>query len=393
VRVLLVHNRYRSIGGEERHLDLIEEWLPRVGVEVGRFEIASPDDASLLGRLRLGLTLAYRPAGARLLREVVVREKPDIVHFHNLFPLLTPAAVREARRQAARVVLTIHNYRFACPAGTLLRRGRIHDDCIEGSSLVCGLRNARGTWSESVAYGIALEIQRRLRLLHRWVDAFVAPSNFMAAMLARAGYPCDRIETIYHGTPVDDAPSAPGDYALFAGRLSPEKGVETLLAASKLAPKVPLVVAGAGPLTPLVLTAVGGSVTHVGQVAAESAIELRRRALVTIMPSACFEGQPYGALESMAVGTPLVASRLGGLAEVIDDGTNGVLVPPQDPAALAAAMEMLWSDRSRAAILGHNAWSYARAHFSLLAQTERLAGLYGRLLLTGPRASGSAAGS
>src|SRR5581483_9713368 len=98
---------------------------------------------------RVGVTLTYRPAGARLLREVLVRETPDLVHFHNAFPLLTPAAVREAHRYGAGVVLTIHNYRFACPAGTLLRNGRIHDDCIEGSSLLCGLRNSRGVWTES----------------------------------------------------------------------------------------------------------------------------------------------------------------------------------------------------------------------------------------------------
>lgn len=110
------------------------------------------------------------------------------MHFHNIFPLLTPAAMREARRHGARVVLTIHNYRFACPAGTLLRNGHIHEDCIEGSSLLCGLKNSRGVWSESVAYGIALEVQRRLRLFHRWVDAFLAPSKFVAVLIVRAGY-------------------------------------------------------------------------------------------------------------------------------------------------------------------------------------------------------------
>ena len=380
VRVLLVHNRYRTAGGEERHIDLLEDWLPRVGVDVRRFEVASPDDASLLARIGMGLTLTYRPAGARLLREVLRREKVDIVHFHNVFPLLTPAAMREARRHGARVVLTTHNYRFACPAGTLVRNGRIHEDCVEGSSLLCGLRNARGVWSESVAYGIALEAQRRLRLPHRWVDAYVAPSHFVATMLARAGYPSDRIHTIYHGTPIDETASPVGCFAFYAGRLSREKGVETLVAASRLAPSVPLVIAGDGPLASLVSTAGDGAISYVGRVKPDDVAQLTRDALFTIMPSQWFECQPYGLLESMAHGTPVVASRLGGLAEIVDDGVNGVLVRPGDAAALAAAMMELWDDKNRAGEMGARAWHFAQEHFSPSEHVCRLVHLYDQLV-------------
>lgn len=380
MRILLAHNRYRTVGGEERHIDLLEEWLPTAGVEVLRFDVASPVDPSLLERLRLGVTLTYRPGGARVLRDVLVREKPDIVHFHNVFPLLTPAAMREARLHGARVVLTIHNYRFACPAGTLLRNGRIHEDCVDGSSLLCGLRNSRGIWSESIAYGIALELQRRLRLPHRWVDAYVAPSRFVAAMLARAGYPATRIHTIYHGTPIDDKPSQAGDFAFYAGRLSSEKGVETLLAASRLASRVPLVIAGDGPLAPLARAAEGGAISYLGQVDSESIAQLRRDALFSVAPSECFEGQPYGVLESMAAGTPVVASRLGGLAEIVDHEVTGLLVPPHDPLALATAMETLWDDKARAREMGMRAWVYARGHFSPSEQARRLAELYEDLI-------------
>ena len=241
MRVLLAHNRYRAAGGEERHVQLLETSLREVGIEVARFDVTSPDRTSFVNRVGLGLTLTYRPEGARLLREVLFRQRPTVVHFHNFLPLLTPAAMREARRHGARVVLTVHNYRFACPAGTLLRDGRIHEDCIDGSSLLCGLRNSRGVWSESIAYGLAIEAQRRLRLLHRWVDAYIAPSEFVARMLVRAGYPGERVHVIHHGTPIDKTVTAPGDYALYAGRLSSEKGIEMLIAASALAPRVPLI--------------------------------------------------------------------------------------------------------------------------------------------------------
>ena len=174
----------------------------------------------------------------------------------------------------------------------------------------------------------------------------------------------------------------PGDYALYAGRLSPEKGTRTLVAASRLAPGVPLIVAGDGPLAPLVDGRADDSVSYLGHVDQAKVAELMRGALFTVMPSECYEGQPYGALESMAVGTPLVASRLGGLAEIVEDGVTGVLVPPGDPAALAAAMRDIWADKRRASEMGVQAWIHAREHFAPETQIERLVLLYERLLST-----------
>lgn len=382
MRVLLVHNRYRTEGGEECHLDFLEKWLPQVGVEVRRFEVATPARMALPERVRLGLTLAYRPEGARLVREAIVREAPGIVHFHNIFPLLTPAAMREARRHGLPVVVTIHNYRFACPAGTLLRDGRIHEDCVEGSSLLCGLRNARGAWTESIAYGVALEVQRRLRLLHRWVNAYVAPSHFVYEMLVRAGYPHERICLIRHGTSIDERVAPPGEFAVFAGRLSHEKGVDTLVDASRLAPRVPLVIAGDGPLLSLVRNATNGTVSYLGQIAPEEVARLRRRSLFTVVPSRCYEALPLGALESMALGRAVLASSLGALSEIVEQGVTGALVPPGDPVALAKKMELLWRHKSRTAVMGAKAWRYAQDHFSPVEQAHRIAELYEQLVVS-----------
>ena len=382
MRVLIAHNQYRSVGGEERHVGLLEDGLRNAGVDVRRLDVSAFAEASIAERLKLGATLTYRPAGARLIREALARKSADVVHFHNVFPQLTPAAMREARRHGASVVLTVHNYRFACPAGTLLRNGKIHEDCIEGSSLLCGLRNSRGVWSESIAYGLAIELQRRLRMLQRWVDAYVAPSRFVATMLGRAGYPRDRIHTISHGTPIADAPSPVGQYALYAGRLSPEKGIRTLIAASRLVPGVPLIVAGDGPLAALVEAEKSDRFSYLGHVDRAKVAELTQGALFSVMPSECYEGQPYGALESLAVGTPLVASRLGGLAEIIENGVTGTLVPSGDPVALAAAMQEIWTDQPRALEMGAKGWAHAREHFAPEAQIERIVTLYGRLIST-----------
>ena len=373
MRVLLVHNRYRVAGGEERHVDLLEQSLRDAGADVRRFERDSTELVnSRSRRVAAGMSLVCRPGGGGI-TPVLKRWQPDIVHFHNIWPQLTPAAMRIARRSGATVVFTAHNYRFACPGGTLLRGGSIHEDCIEGSSLVCALRNPRGSLPESVAYGIALEVQRRLRLLERWVDAFVAPSAFMAGMLVRAGLPASRIHVIAHGLPAANSPSPPGRYALFIGRLSEEKGVRTLLEAAQLVPDVPVVLAGGGPLEAVVREAPS---TYLGRLGPGDIRDAICGAAYTIVPSEWYENLPFAALESFAVGKSVIATSMGGLAEIVENGVTGLLVPPRSPDELADAMQRLWTAPDLIRKLGANAFDRAQKEFALATQTGKITALY-----------------
>jgi glycosyltransferase involved in cell wall biosynthesis len=379
VRVLIAHNRYRVPGGEERHVELLDQGLADAGADVRRFECESSElQRSAMRRFAAGAALAYRP-GASGIGRVLDEWQPDVVHFHNLWPLLTPSALRAARRSGAGVVLTAHNFRFACPGGMLLRNGVPHDDCVEGSSLACALRDPRGSFVESLVYGLALEVQRRLGLLARWVDAFVAPSEFMGRMLVRAGLPERRVHVIPSGLPVCPRPARRRRFALYAGRLSEEKGVRTLLEASRRVPEVPLVVAGEGPLAGEVQAAANGTISCVGRLGREALAETLRNAAFTVVPSEVYENFPFSALESLAAGKPVIAARSGGLPEIVRDGVTGVLVPPGEPAALAEAMRSLWQEPQRAAQLGARGWRTARERFSLDRQTARMIDLYTRL--------------
>ena len=375
MRVLIAHGAYRHSGGEERHVSLLEEGLLRAGVELTTYQ-PGPVADDLATKVRLAAGLVYRPAAARRLAAELERRPADVVHFHNLMPLLTPAALRAAKRSGAAVVWTVHNYRFACPAGTLLRNGEVHDDCIEGSSLACGLRNARGSRIESAAYGLAIELQRRLRLLERWVDAYVAPSRFVARMLVRAGFPSERIHVIPYGVPTGRAAAGKPAHAVYAGRLAPEKGVPTLLAAARLAPNVPLVVAGDGPLAGVVRDGAAGHIRYVGGLDPAEVAGLFTTSSFAIVPSQCHDNLPFAAIEPVAAGVPVVASRVGGLPEIVEHGVNGLLVPPGDPAALAEAMRSLWCDPDRTARLGTEARRIAVERFSLSRQVDRLLDLY-----------------
>ncbi len=384
MRVLIAHNRYTMAGGEERHVELLERGLRDEGVEVRRFE---PDSAELVSslpkRVAAGVSLAYRPGGGGI-ASALDRWKPDVVHFHNIWPLLTPAALRLARRKGAAVVLTLHNYRFACPGGTCpssdqpLDGGSLNTSCIQGSAILCALRhNPRHAFLQSCAYGVAVEAQRRLHLMDRWADAFIAPSEFVGHMFGLAGLSEQHVHVIPYGLPSAEAGPPGGSFALFAGRLTVEKGVRTLLAAAQIAPEVPLVVAGEGPLENEIR---GANVTYVGKLDRTRMSRTLADSAFAVVPSEWHENFPYSALEAFAAGKPVIATTVGGLPEIVVNGETGLLVPPRSPEALAEAMRTLWHDRALTLGLGTSASRIAQERFLLADHIEKTIALYETLL-------------
>jgi glycosyltransferase involved in cell wall biosynthesis len=373
MRVLIAHNRYRHAGGEERHVSLIENGLAGQGHSV---KLLARDSASLsvspAARAHAGLTMAYSPAARAAVRRTANEWEADVVHFHNISPLLTPAALRGARDAGAAVVLTLHNYRFACPSGTLTRNGRVHSACLTRSPLFCALRNPRDNWVESLAYGVALEIQRRFRLLARWVDAFVAPSGFLADAAVAAGLPAERIHVIRNGVDLPSESEWRGENALFTGRLSREKGLPTLVTAASLS-GVPVQVAGDGPLPRETGT---GDVSYLGHLEQERLTQVRKRAAFVVVPSECPEVAPLAVLEAAAAGRAAIVSGIGGLPELVVDGSTGLVVPPGDPVRLADAMRILWSDPELAAAMGQKARARAADQFTVDRLISELVSLY-----------------
>jgi glycosyltransferase involved in cell wall biosynthesis len=385
-----VHNRYRLPGGEEWHLELLEHGLREAGIEVRRFERDSGElKNSSYSHVRTGLGLAYRPGGGGIVK-VMRSWKPDVAHFHNIWPLLTPAALRLAKREGAAVAMTLHNYRFACPGGVCpsvdqLGSGDVlNTACISGSAVACALRhNPRSAYFQSLAYGVAIETQRRLHMLDRWVDAFIAPSEFVRFMVERAGLPIERVRVIPHGVHLPSRSFPGGHYGLFAGRLSPEKGIETLLEAVRIANDVPIVVAGEGPLEGI---SHGPNISFVGKLDRQEMALVLQDALFTVVPSIWHESFGYSALEALAAGKPVIASRVGGLPEIVQEKVNGLLVAPADPTALAEAMRTLWHDRELCAQLGAKARSLVEERFLIDHQLDSTIALY-RAIASAPKAS------
>ena len=365
--ILLLHNRYRVEGGEERAVEDLA-WLIRT--ELGEQVELLERDSALLGRSRAALGLLSGGLEPDDVAVAVRRTGARVVHAHNVQPALGWRALAAARAAGARVVLHLHNYRLVCAVGTCFTRG---EDCTRchGRDTLPGVRlNCRGgSRAESAAYGAGLALwQPRLA---RSVDAFVVPSAFALRRLEALGAPLEgraRVIASVQRAFAERSRAAEGTYALYAGRLAAEKGVADAIAACRLA-GVPLVVAGDGPLAPELRDAASPGVRFTGRIAAAELAELRAGAALALVPSRYAEILPLAALEAMAAGLPVVASRTGGLAELVPEAG---LHPPGDVGAIADRVRALWRD----AAAGDAAIAAARARAAPATVAAALSAVY-----------------
>src|SRR3954451_8142132 len=376
MRVLVVHNRYRYDGGEERSVELQAAALRDADVTHAVLERSSAElsrPAAALALLRGGRDEADVATAARELGA-------GGAHVHNMLPAFGPRALAAARASGAAVVLHLHNLRLFCAIGVAARDGGPCFRCHHRNTLPGLALNCRGSVPEAIVYASALA--RHQPAVFETVDRFVVRSECARGQSALLGVPADRIEVLPHYLPAEAfaerTGAGEGRYALFAGRLSTEKGVDTAIKAAALA-DIPLRVAGEGPVAGQLAelaSLIGGHVDFVGrQDRAGMERELAGAAMV-LMPSRYHEFSPYSALEAMAAGVPVVASRLGGLPELIGPER---CVPPNDPHALAARMRNLWTDPERRARDGEALLERARANHPEDRYTKRLLGLYERV--------------
>ena len=330
--ILSAHNFYRLPGGEDRVFADEAALLEQHGHTVIRVEDRNERVRGSLAAAARGVW--SRESYARLDAEIR-RHRPAIAHFHNTFPLISPAAYYAARRQGIPVVQTLHNFRLLCPGATFFRDGHVCEDCtrhtLPAPAVVHGCY--RGSRPASAAVVAMLAVHRAAGTWHRAVDLFIAPSNFVRQKFIENGFPEDRI-TVKSNPMISDPGAGLGDgnYALFVGRLSEEKGIRTLAAAWQRLADIPLMVAGDGPLAGIDWPA---GVKVIGARPRQEIVSLMKSARVLVFPSVWYEGQPMTILESFACGLPVIGSQLGSIREMIEHGRTGLLFRPGDADDLA----------------------------------------------------------
>lgn len=359
MRVLVVHNRYRSAlpSGENRVVDDEIGRLRAAGVDVATY-LRSSDEITGMSAARRAAVAAgplYARRAVSDVAEILETRRPDVVHLHNPFPLISPWVVRVAVDRGIPVVQTVHNYRHGCVRGTLFRDGRPCEDCVGRQVGWPGALHGcyRGSRLQSLPMVAA---QAAHRPTWRQVHRFLALTTFMRDKLVAVGLPADRIE-VRPNSVADPGPPGPrGAGILYLGRLDAEKGVDLLLDAWRLlavGEAGQLRIAGEGPLLPAVaaLAAHRDDVDVMGGVTPGDAMNLIGAAAVVVIPSRCYEGLPLVALEAMARGRPVLTTDVGALPSVVDAGGWSVSANPESLAAglRAVAAGDGWERKARAA--------------------------------------------
>jgi glycosyltransferase involved in cell wall biosynthesis len=388
----MAHDHYGSEApsGENAVFEAERRLLQDRGHEVISFERRSDEIRArgLLGLAEGALSTPWNPFAARRLRALLERERPDVLHVHNPFPLLSPAIFHAARGLPVATVWTLHNYRPFCAAATLMRDGVPCTACIDRRSPLPGLVHGcyRGSRAATLPLAAMIDLLGRAGTLQREVDAFVVLTGFQRDMVIRAGLPAARVHVKpnFHPSPPPVRPWREREpRVLFAGRLGPEKGVRVLLDAWSLWPGAPLLeIAGDGPERGALEArarehGVGDRVRFLGQI---PPAEVERRmggARVLAVPSLCFEGFPLVVRDAFAAGVPVVASRLGALEQIVEDGSTGLLFSPGDAADLRRRLAEAWADPVRLETLGAAARVAFEGRYTADRSHETLLAVYG----------------
>jgi glycosyltransferase involved in cell wall biosynthesis len=359
MRILLVHEHYQQPGGEDGVAEAEAELLERNGHSVLYYSRHNEElkGNGLLRIVSSGISTVWAAKSFRELDALIEKHEPEVAHFHNTFPMISPSGYYACARRGIPVVQTLHNYRLVCPGATFLREGRVCEACLGKTVAWRAVAHGcyRGSRPASAAAAAMLAAHRALRTWRTKVNAYIALSEFARGKFVSGGLPHERIVVKPNFVYPDPGPGPEprsGHYGLFVGRLSEEKGLRGLLAAWKrMAHAIPLVILGDGPMRQGIEAEIADlgltQVRVLGNVSREEVLRWMRGASFLVCPSHWFEGCPLVILEAFACGVPVIATGHGPTAEMVADGRTGLHVAPGDDADLAAKVEWAWTHAER----------------------------------------------
>ena len=374
MRVLVVHNRYQSPGGEDA---VVEDEIGLLGSRGHEVELYLRDNREL--RDTSALDAFTRAIWARDasddLKRIFKRFKPDIVHVHNTFARVSAAVHWAAAAAGIPVVQTLHNFRLLCVQAMFLRAGRVCEDCLGRTPWRGAFRKCyHGSGSQSAALAAMVAVHRALGTYRSKITRYIALTDFCRDKFILGGLPAERIMVKPNFVDVARPRQATRGGALFVGRLAPEKGIDTLIAALNELPGISLDVIGDGPERPKLCA--HPRVRWLGWRPAHEVREHMARASYLVMPSLWYENFPRTLVEAFASGLPVIASRLGALQELVDHGFTGLLFDPGSASGLAGQMRWAESQSERMRCLGEYARAKYEVEFTPAVNYDRLIAIY-----------------
>lgn len=374
MRLLLVHNRYQKPGGEDTVFEAECALLQRNGHEVATYERDNDEieGNSVWQRADLARRTVWAADSAASIRQILASGHFDAALFYNTFPLVSPSAYYVCESMGVPVIQVLPNFRLICPGATLHRGGRVCEKCVGRTVPWWGAWHGcyRDSRVQSTVVTAMLAFHRLAGTWRDQVTIYIALTEFARGKFIDGGLPAHRIVVKPNFVHPDPGPrAAESGYALFLGRLTKEKGIETLMRAWESLPAIPLKVAGDGPLMPVVAAAAarrGGpaGIEPLGWRTREEVLDLLRGASFLVVPSEWYEGFPLTVAEALACGVPVIGSRLGGVGEVVQHEVSGLHFEPGDAADLASTVARLWHDTALRITLGRGARSQFEAHYT-----------------------------
>jgi len=391
MKICLIHNFYQLYGGEDHVYGVEKKLLTDHQHEVLEFTRHNDEIREFNGFQKAALigTSTYNSRVKQAFRQFVKENRPDILHFHNTFPLISPAVYGVGKELNIPVVQSIHNYRFFCANGLFYREGNVCEDCF-GKSFpwpAVTHRCYRNSRLQSFTVATMQAFHQQRKTWQKEIDVLIVLTEFGKQKLLQAGFPAEKIQVKPHFVNLDPGYSAKTrEYALFVGRLSEEKGGETLLKSWRTVDDIPLKIIGDGPfLKKLRHDAAQMNLENVefwGRKPPEEVTLAMQKALFLIVPSECYETFGLVAAEAFACGTPVIASRLGAMGEIVKDGYNGLHFTPGNAEDLAAKVQWAWEHREQIKEMGQKARKEYEARYTAERNYQLLMDIYQRVIDT-----------
>jgi glycosyltransferase involved in cell wall biosynthesis len=379
MKILQAHNRYQTRGGEDAVVELTLRLLEAHGQEALLFEKdSSTIGGNFPGKMKAMLSGVYSFSAAREMEALLRQEQPDIVHVHNLLPLISPSVLRVCRKAGVPAVMTVHNYRLICPIAVFFRDNQICEACSGGRQYMCLIHNCRESAAESAAYALRGWLSNVAGFYRRNISRYLAISPFLKARLVREGYPEDRIDVVPNtiAVPEECADASRGGYVAFAGRMSAEKGIPVLLEAARQTPDIAYRLAGEGPLAAQLKQGAPPNAAFSGLMPRKELMAFYHNARMLVVPSVWQETFGLVAVEAMARAVPVIVSRIGGLRDLVEDGVTGFHFTPGDSNDLADKIRQLWTDPGKCRQMGLEARERVKKEYNEALHYERLIAVY-----------------
>jgi glycosyltransferase involved in cell wall biosynthesis len=387
MRILAVHNRYLFPGGEDQVFAAEVALLQQHGHDVSTWV---EDNARLnqQSSLAIAANSVWSRASQRHLQQLLLEHQPEVVHFHNTFLRISPAAYYTCQAASVAVVQTLHNYRLLCPAATFFRDGRVCEDCLGKTGLWSSIQH--GCWhsrSHSAVVAAMLTTHRWLQTWQKQIDLFIVMTEFARQKYIGEGFPAAKMvvkPNFIASSPHLARPAEQKKFALFVGRLSTEKGLEVLVEAWQSLPNMPLKIVGDGPLRSMLEQVIQKSgLNHIELLGArthDDVLALMEQARFLVVPSTCYEGMPMALLEAFSQRLPVLVSKLGSMAEIVRHNENGIHFTANDASDLATWARWAWERPRELETMADHAYRDYESIYSPSANYDMLMEIYQRAI-------------